>query len=282
MYSSPLSDTPDNKKRQANRESYQIISSQDSQHLKLRQDITAKPNGKIFLNLSDAVKHKFLKAKHKKIKYAFTVLPLNGKISGTSPNIIYTPDKNYLGQEMISFIIGDEEKNILTTATINIDINIDDGSDKKYKDAKPAKPAKPGELTQGKNIRFRKNFDKQSVSMDLASTFTSARTKRSRSYICYNNSTITSGTTLSINEDSCINITLNTAPDVNYAIKKLPENGKLLGTPPNLKYIPDVNFSGSDNFQFIAKGAFPKSRTILPLMFFLKKLAFSTSPTFLT
>ncbi|KPA11072.1 hypothetical protein MHK_008722 [Candidatus Magnetomorum sp. HK-1] len=29
-------------------------------------------------------------------------------------------------------------------------------------------------------------------------------------------------------------------------------------------------------------GAFPKNRTILPLMFFLKKLAFSTSPTFLT
>jgi hypothetical protein len=38
---------------------------------------------------------------------------------------------------------------------------------------------------------------------------------------------------------------------LSYTIKSSPGHGNLTGTPPNLVYTPDPNFSGADNFTYV-------------------------------
>ncbi len=69
-----------------------------------------------------------------------------------------------------------------------------------------------------------------------------------------NDAPVAQSGSLSVAEDTSASVTLR-ATDVDgdsltYSISKLPSNGVLSGTPPNLRYQPKANFSGSDSFQF--------------------------------
>ena len=59
------------------------------------------------------------------LKYVFTTNPLNGKISGTSPNITYTPNPNFNGQDVFAYKVNDglldsiEQKITITVNPVN-------------------------------------------------------------------------------------------------------------------------------------------------------------------
>ncbi len=71
-----------------------------------------------------------------------------------------------------------------------------------------------------------------------------------------NHAPIANPQTLSVNENGSLPITL-TATDADsdpltYSIVTSPSNGSLSGSPPNVTYHPNLNFSGSDSFTFKA------------------------------
>ena len=59
------------------------------------------------------------------LKYVFTTNPSNGKISGTSPNITYTPNPNFNGQDVFAYKVNDgfldssEQKITITVNPVN-------------------------------------------------------------------------------------------------------------------------------------------------------------------
>jgi hypothetical protein len=61
---------------------------------------------------------------------------------------------------------------------------------------------------------------------------------------------------ITTDEDQSINITLvatdENGDELTYQITSQPFNGTLTGTAPNLTYTPNLNYFGSDEFQFIA------------------------------
>ncbi len=64
-------------------------------------------------------------------------------------------------------------------------------------------------------------------------------------------------------EDTLVNITLdggdNTNLPVMFQITAAPKHGRLEGTPPNLRYTPDLNYSGSDSFSFSVNNGYQSS-----------------------
>ncbi|PTU30748.1 Ig-like domain-containing protein [Stenotrophobium rhamnosiphilum] len=48
---------------------------------------------------------------------------------------------------------------------------------------------------------------------------------------------------------------------LNYSVVTMPKNGLLIGTPPLVIYVPNLNFTGADSFQFVANDGKVNSAT---------------------
>jgi len=59
------------------------------------------------------------------LSFDFVALPANGSLSGTPPNVIYTPDVNYLGADSFSFAVSDAED---TSAAATVSITVAAGA----------------------------------------------------------------------------------------------------------------------------------------------------------
>lgn len=72
-----------------------------------------------------------------------------------------------------------------------------------------------------------------------------------------------SSQTVTVDEDSTVNITLNgTDPDrapLTYTVVAQPRNGSLMGVAPNLTYKPNLNFNGNDRLSFIVSNGAEES-----------------------
>ncbi|MDF7808671.1 Ig-like domain-containing protein [Pontiellaceae bacterium B12219] len=72
--------------------------------------------------------------------------------------------------------------------------------------------------------------------------------------IIVNTAPVANSSSVSVNEDSSVSITLSGSDadgdSLSYAVVSQPANGSLSGTAPNLTYIPDADYSGSDSFTF--------------------------------
>lgn len=120
--------------------------------------------------------------------------PSHGGISGTPPNILYTPDTNFFGSDFFTFNVNDgaDDSDI---ATVNISVAA---------------------------VNDPPSADDQIVNCD---------------------------------EDSIVSITL-TADDIesnslSWIINSPPQHGTLYtNSIPNLTYLPDLNYNGSDSFTF--------------------------------
>ena len=65
------------------------------------------------------------------------------------------------------------------------------------------------------------------------------------------------GASVSANEDEQLQITLNGSDvdndSLSYNIVQQPQNGTLTGSAPNLTYVPNANYNGTDSFTFTAQ-----------------------------
>lgn len=135
------------------------------------------------------------------MSYAVTAGPLHGTLSGTAPNLSYTPAANYNGSDSFKFTVtdtGDGASAALTSSEATVSITVNAVNDTPAANAQAA----------------------------------------------------------TTDEDTPKAITL-TGSDVetpsgslSFTVTALPAHGTLTGTSPNLTYVPNADYNGTDSFQF--------------------------------
>ena len=217
------------------------------------------------------------------LSYSVSTQPANGSLSGTAPNLTYTPDIDFSGSDSFSFIVNDgTEASEAATVAINVirdntaptavdqTLSIDEdtafsitlsGSDSDGDTLTYNITNDPsiGSITgTGNNLTYTPNANANgsdtfsfTVSDGIA---TSSPADVFITINSVNDAPLANAKSTSTNEDTAIAINL-TGSDVDgdtltFNVRTQPGNGSLSGTAPNLIYTPDANFSGSDSFTF--------------------------------
>ncbi|MEJ8566784.1 Ig-like domain-containing protein [Elongatibacter sediminis] len=217
------------------------------------------------------------------LSFAIATGPANGSLSGSAPNVTYTPDLDYTGPDRFTFTANDGAVDS-AAATVNITVGaVNDpptanaqsvgtdedtplpitltGSDP---DGDPltftvlTQPAdgvlsgSPPNVTYTPNTNFN-GADSFTFKANDGTEDSSAATV-SITVNPINDPPVANPQSVSTPEDTPTGITL-TASDVEgnpltYSIGTGPTHGGLTGTPPNLTYTPDADYNGPDSFTF--------------------------------
>jgi hypothetical protein len=209
---------------------------------------------------------------------------LHGTVTGTPPNLTYTPNANYNGPDSFGFKVTDSYSNVdtglvtvnvtpvndtPTASNVTVGTNEDtpvgvtlvandiDGDVLTYSIV--ASPTKGVLSGTAPNLTYTPNANENGVD-----TFTFKATDPSNAVSntatatvnigAVNDAPTANGQSVTTNEDTPVGITL-TATDVEpgaltYSLVTLPASGTLSGALPNLTYTPGANFNGSDGFTF--------------------------------
>jgi gliding motility-associated-like protein len=217
------------------------------------------------------------------LTYSIVSAPTHGGLSGTVPNVVYTPASDYFGSDSFSFKVNDgsldsspatitigvtavndipvaDSQNLSTNENTQLSVTLAatdlDGNALTYSIvSSPSNGALSGtapNLTYTPALNFNgtetftfKAFDGTSDS-NIATIFIDV--------IAVNDAPIANSQSFVINEDTPQNITL-TGNDVDgdalgFVIQALPDHGTLNGTAPNIVYTPSANYNGPDFFTF--------------------------------
>lgn len=225
------------------------------------------------------------------LTYAVVTPPAHGTLSGTAPNLTYTPNLNYYGEDSFTFKVNDGELDS-TPAAVTITVTkgnsapvaVDDsyavdedlllsisapgvlGNDSD-EDSDPLTAQLVADVSHGTlSLAANGSFTYQpGANYSGSDTFTY---RASDGTALSNTATVTitvhpvndppvaQGQGVQINEDTAIEITL-TATDqegsaLTYAVVTPPAHGQLSGSAPVLTYTPDLNYHGGDSFTFKA------------------------------
>ena len=231
-----------------------------------------------------------LKAKDRdrdNLTYKITASPEHGLISGTGPDLIYTPDKNYTGPDSLSFMVSDGkiDSNSVTVSIMvtpvndppaadnqNVTIKVDKslpltltGSDFDSEkitfdiDTEPVNGSlskMPGFETNGKIIYTPKSGYTGSDSFTFVTNDGESKSKPAtvKINVTQNNPPVAEIESINTVEDAPVTVTLKgNDPDGDplvYKIVSEPLHGKLSGNIPNLTYIPNENYNGPDSFTY--------------------------------
>ena len=210
--------------------------------------------------------------------------PNNGTLSGTAPDLTYTPNANFSGPDSFSFNANDGTVDS-NNATVSITVNdqptadnqsvstdeempvavtltgsdVEDGSTLTYTvTASPINGTLSGtapDLTYTPNANF-SGSDGFKFTVKDSENFESDEAMVSVTVNSVNNNPVADSQTVSTDEDTALPITL-TATDLNgdaltYSVADSPIHGILSGTAPDLVYSPNANYNGPDSFSFNA------------------------------
>ncbi|SFV63189.1 Chitinase [hydrothermal vent metagenome] len=223
------------------------------------------------------------------LKFEVETQPTHGTLTGTAPNMKYTPTADYNGTDSFTFKVNDGKVDS-SSATVNITvkdvpepnltpiaksqsitvdedttdnkitlqgINSDNGDTLKFR---LASEPRYGKLTgTPPNIKYTPNADYYGTdsfkfkvndgNVDSATATVTITVKK------FNHIPTATAQSITFDEDTTDNIiTLKGADSDNdalaFKIESQPVNGKLTGTPPNMKYTPNADYYGNDNFTF--------------------------------
>jgi gliding motility-associated-like protein len=218
------------------------------------------------------------------LTYSIVANPTNGTLSGTAPNVSYTPNSNYNGSDSFTFKVNDGtvDSNIATvTITINAINDAPVASDKSVTTAEDTAlpitlvatdvdgtPLTYSIVTQptngtlsavsGSGVTYtpNPNYNGPDSFTFRANdgTVNSNTATVSITVTPVNDAPVANSQSVTVNEDASVNITL-TASDIDndpltYSIVTGPANGTISGTLPNITYTPDPDYSGPDSFTF--------------------------------
>ncbi len=225
--------------------------------------------------------------------------PTNGVLSGTLPNLVYTPNENVSGTDSFTYHVNDGEldsSSVTVSITINPindapvanaqSVNVDEdeevnitltGSDPDggaltyVVDTQPNNGVLSGTLpnlvyTPNENFNGSDSFTYHVNDGELDSAIVSV----SITVVSQNDTPSANPQSVSTNEDTTVDVSLTGSdPDgdvLTFAINTQPANGSLSGTAPNLTYTPNENFFGTDSFTFLVNDgqsdSFPASVSI--------------------
>ena len=226
----------------------------------------------------------------------FTVLnqPKNGALSGTGPNLTYTPKDNFHGSESFTFKANDGVTDS-NTATVSIKVDsVNDkpvvsgqsvsikedetvsitleGSDEDKDDLNFTVLSQPknGALSgTGPSLIYTPKanyYGSDSFTFKANDGVTDSNTATvSIKVDSVNDKPVVSGQSVSIKEDETVSITLEGSDedkdDLNFTVLSQPKNGTLSGSAPTLSYSPNENYSGSDSFSYKANDGAADSNT---------------------
>ncbi|MBN2182774.1 MAG: tandem-95 repeat protein [Sedimentisphaerales bacterium] len=215
--------------------------------------------------------------------------PAHGKLSGTAPNLTYTPNPNYNGSDSFSFIANDgkldsNESNVLITVqavndapaampqsvatkvdkSVPITLAGTDSDNSELKFSVYTEP-KHGKLSPAQNFITNGRLvyaptsgftGTDSFTFRLNDGSVDSEPATVTIDITPNNSPVAIPLSVNASEDTPVVINLKASdPDgdtLNYTVIKEPSHGILSGTAPNLTYTPNANFNGPDSFTFKA------------------------------
>jgi hypothetical protein len=221
------------------------------------------------------------------LTYNVVTGPSHGSLSGTAPNITYTPALNYNGPDSFTFKVNDgkadsdQEKISITVLAVN-DVPVANPQSKTTKENKSVSATLTGSDVDGEPLMFIISKEPEHGRLTFDSNFsTNGRliytplpnfTGSDIFTFKLNDGEVDSApATVSINvapnllpvakphsvttvEDTPIEIRLmGSDPDSDplaYSMITDPSHGSLKGTAPNLTYTPNPNFNGSDSFTF--------------------------------
>jgi gliding motility-associated-like protein len=216
----------------------------------------------------------------------FTVLtnPANGTLSGTAPNLTYTPNANYTGPDSFTFRVNDGS---LNSAAATVSINVTPQND--------APVANAQSLTTPEDTQLLITLDGSDVDGDALSftvltgpangtlsgtapnltytpnlnyngpdsftfkvndgTVDSTPATVSITVTPVNDAPVANSQTVTVQEDTPKAITLTGSdvdgdPITSFTVLTNPANGTLSGTAPNLTYTPNADYTGPDSFTF--------------------------------
>lgn len=217
------------------------------------------------------------------LSYSVTVPPAHGTLSGTAPDLVYTPDANWHGSDVFTFTASD---GTLTSAPAEVALTISAVNDA------PMAAAVTVETTEDAAANFElsgTDVDGDELSYVVTLLPTHGSLSGSLPALTYTTDADFHGTdsftyiatdgtadsvaavvsitvspvndapaagpqTLATLEDAALPLTLSgtdtEGSSLTYAITEPPLHGVLSGTAPNLTYTPAADFSGSDEFKF--------------------------------
>jgi VCBS repeat-containing protein len=223
------------------------------------------------------------------LDYVVTVNPLHGTLSGTAPDLTYTPTANYHGADTFSFKVDDgtvdsvEAVVTIAVASVNdapVAVNDSHTTDEDT----PLVVAESGVLANDTDV----DADPLTAVIDVAPdhgsvvlgsdggfTYTPAANYHGPDSFTYhandgttdsaivtvsltvnpiNDMPVAAAQTVNLDEDVATGITL-TASDadgdsLDYVVTVNPLHGTLSGTAPDLTYTPAANYHGPDTFSF--------------------------------
>ena len=214
------------------------------------------------------------------LTYQVTVNPKNGTLSGTAPNLTYTPKANYNGNDELKFTVSDGE--LVSEAIVSVTINaVNDkpvlntianqsiieaslltftvtGSDV---DDDPltfsAVNLPSGATFNNKTFNWTPGYDQAGSYKITVSVSDGKETVSQVVNITVSNKNrapVANAGSITTDEDKAVSIVLSGSdPDgenLTYQVTVNPKNGTLSGTAPNLTYTPDANYNGNDEFTF--------------------------------
>ncbi len=226
-------------------------------------------------------------ANEDELTYTVVEVPSHGKLSGTVPNLKYTPNRNFSGTDSFTFKVSDKAAES-AVATISIKVKAVNDAPIAKDDQVSTREDVPisvidvltndtdqdgdslsiDSFTQGKNGSVAVNTDstlsytpKPNFNGSDSFTYTVCDGKGGSSKATVNVKVKAVNDKPSVDdidvitqEDKEVAIKL-TGKDadgdvLSYSVVKGPSHGSLSGTAPRLKYTPKANFNGSDSFSF--------------------------------
>ncbi|MCL1038529.1 Ig-like domain-containing protein [Shewanella submarina] len=217
------------------------------------------------------------------LTYSIVNSPSDGALSGTLPNITYTPDADFNGADSFTFKVNDGG---LDSATVTVSLTVEavndlptanaqsvtvtediakaitlsgadvDGDSLTYSlVSSPSNGVLTGTIP---NLSYTPNAD-----YNGADSFTfkvndgtgdSGTATVSITVNAVNDAPVADAQSVAVTEDISKGITLTGSDtegsSLTYSIVSSPSNGSVSGTPPNISYSPNANFNGSDSFTF--------------------------------
>ncbi|HXU46389.1 MAG TPA: Ig-like domain-containing protein [Thermoanaerobaculia bacterium] len=217
------------------------------------------------------------------LSFALASAPAHGTLSGTAPDLVYTPASNFNGADSFTFTASDGQETsapetiAITVAPVNDPPTANSGSAATSEDT-PVSIVLTGSDVDGPSLSFAivsapahgtlsgtapnlvytpvSNFNGADSFTFTASDgqATSAPATVSIAVAPVNDPPVANPRSAATSEDTPVSVVLTgsdlDSPSLSFAIASAPAHGTLSGTAPNLVYTPASNFNGADAFTF--------------------------------
>jgi len=211
--------------------------------------------------------------------------PANGTLSGTAPNLAYTPDANFSGSDGFTFQVSDGSV-LSNPGTVTITVNpvndapVADDQDATTDEDAAVEVTLTGSDIDGDDLTFSVVSDPAHGTLSGTTpnlTYTPAADFNGSDSFTYQaddgaldsniatvsitvnpieDAPVADDQAVTTDEDIAVAITLTggdaDGDPVTFSVVTDPANGTLSGTPPNLTYTPAADYSGSDSFTYEA------------------------------